>query len=208
MQITELRQYKGNTWMLRLNEKEELHFLHVSIVKQFHLCETMTLPESAWEEVQTAELSRKAYQHACYLLDYRDYSYQEMFRRLEPKYPEDVCYTVTDRLAKNGLLNDRKYAEQLARHYVEGKRYGFRRARQEMRRRGLLDAQIEEALELYEDGTEERLQALLVRKYQKYFLDPDDCKMVEKGKAALVRQGYGFSEINAAVRWFLEENEE
>ena len=42
-------------------------------------------------------------------------------------------------------------------------------------------------------------------KYRKYFLDPDDRRTIEKGKAALVRQGYRFGEINAAVRAFLEE---
>ena len=32
-----------------------------------------------------------------------------------------------------------------------------------------------------------------------------DRRTIEKGKAALVRQGYRFGEINAAVRAFLEE---
>ena len=36
-------------------------------------------------------------------------------------------------------------------------------------------------------------------------IDPDDRRTIEKGKAALVRQGYRFGEINAAVRAFLEE---
>ena len=44
-------------------------------------------------------------------------------------------------------------------------------------------------------------------KYRKYFLDPDDRRTIEKGKAALARQGYRFGEINAAVQAFLEEME-
>ena len=115
MEITELHAYKGNTWLLRMDGSESPYFLHVSVVQKFHLQEGMRLPESAWEQVQTAELSRKAFQHACYLLDRRDYSYQEMYRKLEPKYPAAVCYAVTDRLAAKGLINDRRYAEQLAR---------------------------------------------------------------------------------------------
>lgn len=118
MEITELHAYKGNTWLLRMDGSESPYFLHVSVVQKFHLQEGMRLPESAWEQVQTAELSRKAFQHACYLLDRRDYSYQEMYRKLEPKYPAAVCYAVTDRLAAKGLISDRRYAEQLARHYV------------------------------------------------------------------------------------------
>ena len=84
----------------------------------------------------------------------------------------------------------------------------MRRAFQEMRRRGLLEEHISEALAPYEDEvTGEILAELVEGKYRKYFLDPDDRRTMEKGKAALVRRGYRFREINAAVRAFLEEQE-
>ena len=131
-----------------------------------------------------------------------------MIRKLERIYPQSVCFATVDRLAKFGLINDRAYAEQLALHYVEVKHFGLRRARQEMYRRGLLDEHITEALEPYEDEvTGGILEELVAGKYRKYFLDPDDRRTIEKGKAALVRQGYRFSEINAAVQAFLEEME-
>ena len=91
---------------------------------------------------------------------------------------------------------------------MEVKHFGLRRARQEMYRRGLLDEHITEALEPYEDEvTGGILEELVAGKYRKYFLDPDDRRTIEKGKAALVRQGYRFGEINAAVQAFLEEME-
>ena len=102
MEITELHAYKGNTWLLRMDGSEPPYFLHVSVVQKFHLQEGMRLPESAWEQVQTAELSRKAFQYACYLLDRRDYSYQEMYRKLEPKYPAAGTVYGTDGGAASG----------------------------------------------------------------------------------------------------------
>lgn len=151
MTITTLAVHKGNTWKLELDDSGELYFLHVSVVQRCGLQKGMTLTPQQWEQVQTTELARKAYQYACFLLDRRGYSYQEMFRKLEPKYPQSVCYATVDRLAKFGQINDRAYAEQLAHHYVEVKHFGLRRARQEMYRRGLLDEHITEALEPYED---------------------------------------------------------
>ena len=151
MTITTLAAHKGNTWKLELDDSGELYFLHVSVVQRCGLQKGMTLTPQQWEQVQTTELARKAYQYACFLLDRRGYSYQEMFRKLEPKYPQSVCYATVDRLAKFGQINDRAYAEQLAHHYVEVKHFGLRRARQEMYRRGLLDEHITEALEPYED---------------------------------------------------------
>lgn len=208
MRLTIVKPYKGNTWQLELDDSGELYFVNVEIVQRFQLQTDMELSEEDWEAVQMAELARKAYSRACYLLDYRAYSYQEMFRKLEPNYPEEVCFETVDRLAANGLINDRAYAEQAAHHYVEVKHFGFRRARQEMRRRGLLDAQIDAALEPYADLTEEFLMELIQGKYQRYFTDPEDRKMVEKGKAALVRQGYSFSEINGAVAEYFEDFDE
>lgn len=202
MKITTLGPHKGETWKLELDDSGELFFLHVSVVYRFGLQDGMELDEETWEAIQNAQLARKAYSYACYLLDRRGYSYQEMYHKLEPKYPSEVCFETVDRLAKYGLINDRAYAEQMAHHYVEVKHFGLRRARQEMRRRGLLDEQIDQALEAYEDQTEEFLRTLIETKYRRYFLDPDDRKMIEKGKAALVRQGYAFAEIHEALREF------
>ena len=100
------------------------------------------------------------------------------------------------------------YAEQTAHYYVEVKHFGLHRARQEMRRRGLLDSHITQALEPYARQLEENLQALVAGKYAACFADPRDRKQIEKGKAALVRRGYGFGEINRAVAWYQEQLEE
>ena len=98
MTITTLAAHKGNTWKLELDDSGELYFLHVSVVQRCGLQKGMTLTPQQWEQVQTTELARKAYQYACFLLDRRGYSYQEMFRKLEPKYPQSVCYATVDRL--------------------------------------------------------------------------------------------------------------
>lgn len=87
MTITTLSAHKGNTWKIELDDSGELFFLHVSVVQRCGLRKGMTLTPQQWEQVQTAELSRKAYQYACFLLDNRGYSYQEMFRKLEPSIP-------------------------------------------------------------------------------------------------------------------------
>lgn len=208
MKITTLKPHKGETWWLEFDDSGTPFFLHASVVHRFQLTQGQQLGADAWERVQQVELSRKAYRYACFLLDRRGYSYQEMYRKLAEKYPSEVCYGTVDRLVHVGLINDRAYAEQLAHHYVAVKHFGMRRARQEMRRRGLLDEQIDRALNPYAEQTDEMLMELIEGKYRKYFGDPSDRKMIEKGKAALVRQGYSFGEINAAVRSALDALEE
>ena len=50
---------------------------------------------------------------------------------------EQICYDVCDKLAELGFINDRRYAESLARKYMEVKKFGYFRAVQEMRLKGL-----------------------------------------------------------------------
>ena len=69
MTITTLAAHKGNTWKLELDDSGELYFLHVSVVQRCGLQKGMTLTPQQWEQVQTTELARKAYQYACFLLD-------------------------------------------------------------------------------------------------------------------------------------------
>ena len=71
MTITTLAAHKGNTWKLELDDSGELYFLHVSVVQRCGLQKGMTLTPQQWEQVQTMELARKAYQYACFLLDRR-----------------------------------------------------------------------------------------------------------------------------------------
>ena len=105
------------------------------------------------------------------------------------------------KLTRYGFLNDARYAEQLARHYIEGKQFGLRRAEYEMRHRGLSQTDIDDALAEYDNA--ERISAqlltLLQKKFARYLTDPEDRKMTEKVTAALVRRGFTYQQIRFAL---------
>ena len=91
--------------------------------------------------------------------------------------------------------------QQLARHFVEGKKYGIRRAEYEMRHRGLSQEDIDDALAEYNDAEQisEQLLEILQKKYARYLTDPDDRRATEKVTAALVRRGYTYQQIRYAI---------
>ena len=76
-----------------------------------------------------------------------------------------------------------------------------------MRQKGVPKNVIAAVLQPYEETVPERLQQILERHYAEKLCDPSDRKMVERVKAALVRKGYRFSEIQAAVQRYWEETE-
>lgn len=208
MRITSISRYKGTTYEVVLDESRKI-YLHADIIADFGLYSGMETNRTELRKIIYASNFRRAFQYALHLLDYRDYSYREMFRKLEKTYKnEKLCYAVMDKLVKIGAVNDVRYAERLARKLVEAKRFGLRRAKQEMLAKGIGANTAEDALAAYEDCTEDNLAYLLERKYSRLLTDEADRKSIEKVKSALVRYGYGFDEINRAVREFFENAED
>lgn len=203
--IESIEKYKGRTVKLTLDEGEPA-FLNADIVSRYGLKAGVSVPDSAWGEIRHADTFRRARERAMYLLDYRDYSYADLVKKLMDNYEEDICFEVADKLAELGFINDRRYAETLARRLCETKLLGEYRARLYMREKGIPAAIIAQSLEPYRDTATERAKELIERKYMKYY-DPDDRALMQKLKNALARQGYGFGEIKDAIVLLEEEAE-
>ena len=196
MKITAIEKYKGSTYRIELDEGEP-QYLNIEIINKFNLKAGIDLPLSAWEQIKEESDLRKARERALYLLDYKDYSYVEMFKKLRKNYDEELCYKVMQKLVDMGVINDRRYAQGLARHYCEVKLFGRRRAFQEMRLKGLTKEVIDLALEEYEQGTAERLRRLIEKKHLRYMTDE---KGINRAKNSLIRHGYDYGEIKEALR--------
>ena len=195
MTVNSAVRYKGNTWEVFIDGNRI--YLHKEIVADYGLRPGAEISPERYEEMMLASDRRRATERALYLLDYRDYSYSELFKKLNENYDEDTCYYVLNKLVSLGLINDRRYAENLARKYMEVQKYGYYRASNEMYRKGLDRDLVAEVLSVYEEGTAERICEIIRKKYSGYLDDPDK---VRRMKNALARRGYSFGDINEAVR--------
>lgn len=193
-----IEKFKGSTFAISFTDGETA-YLHSDIISEYHLKNGIDIPDEAWTEIENANLIRKARERALYLLDYRDYSYTELFHKLEENYPEDICFEVMGKLVSIGVINDRRYAKNYARKLVEVRKLGYYRCVAEMKLKGIDKDLIDEALSEYEDTSEERLYELIVKKYSSKLGDASDADGVKKVKNALARQGYSFKDINEAI---------
>lgn len=207
MTITRLEKYKGATWLVEL-DGETTVFLHKSIVHDNSLYVDMEISTEAMNDIIRQSQRRKAWEYALYLLDVRDYSYTEMFDKLSSKdYGDETCFETMEKLVRLGMIDDRRYAQSLARKLVEVKKYGYYKAIFEMQRKGIDRELCEEILAEYDDDQYERLLQLINRKYSRYLDDDDDGKGIAKVKNALARAGYGYDSINTAIELYFEDNE-
>lgn len=196
--ILEISQFKGETLRIDFDGRDPI-FVNTSVVYDLGLKEGSELDEKDIEGAILKNDYRRARERALYLLDERDYGYVEMFRKLERNYSEDICYKVVNSLAEAGLIDDRRYARKCAEYYLVTKARGKYRAKEELKRRGIPEELIEEAMAEFTEDNLSRLGELIEKKYARKLSEEGGLKKV---KAALARQGFGFDEINKALEEF------
>ncbi|MCQ2417874.1 MAG: RecX family transcriptional regulator [Oscillospiraceae bacterium] len=163
-------------------------------------------------ELKALAFAHRSYEYALYLLEKRAYSYRELYEKLMAVQDaqEEIVLQTLEKLMRYGFVNDARYAESLARHFVADKRFGIKKAAYEMQHRGLSQEDIEDALAEYDqpERISENLLVLLSRKYARYLYDPEDKRAVDKVIAALVRRGYTYQQIRFAIEDYYAMSEE
>lgn len=147
--------------------------------------------------------SRLAFNSAMFSLDLRDHSEREMRNKLSRKFDENSVNEAVEKLVDLGLLNDRRYAENLIRELFERKKYGKNRVRNELFRRGIASDIINDVIEDYENENDtDNVKTIVDIIRKKYYNKLVDEKSRQKVIAALVRLGFSFSDIRQAMSEF------
>lgn len=128
---------------------------------KFSLEPSCEIKSETLTEILYASDLRRASRRAMYLINERDYSYIQLFERLQKNYPDDICFKVVNQMAEKGYINDRRYADEIVYSYMICKCYGPRRVKQELYKRGVKGQTAETALENASEGLYERLLSVI-----------------------------------------------
>lgn len=161
-------------------------------------------------EVGTSEERAKAMQTALGFLRERARTEHEIREKLTKKeFDEDIISYVVGRLRALGVLDDTRFAKEWVQARVK-KALGARRIRQELRRKGLSDADIAEALALItedEDSDDSdsisnisrNSAAVFARRAVRRLDGQPDAVVMRKITQALVRRGYSWQDARGAA---------
>lgn len=131
------------------------------------------------------------------LLARREHGRVELSRKLQRKgAPAELIESALDRLADEGLLNEGRYLDA----YVASRAragYGPLRIREELAQRGLLKAQVEEALQACAVDWSEALQELWRRRFG---VLPGDVREKARQGRFLAYRGYSMEQISRVLR--------
>lgn len=205
MEITELCEYKGDTWQIEL-DGERKYYVNGSVVSGFGLEKGQNITSAELGEIRNADTLRKAKKRALYLLGERLMCRAELVSKLTKTYGAQVAEEAAEYAGGLGYINDEEYAPKLAEYLIKRKHWGVRRARLEMLHRGLDRELVENTLaDIPEDEIDEELTALIEKKYAQKVQDYDDRR---RTIAALARRGYDFGAIKRCIEAFVQNAED
>ena len=96
------------------------------------------LSEEELQELVERSDARRAQEKALYLLEHRSHSKRELTEKIaRTAASREAAQAAADHLEEIGLVDDRAFAETYARELFQRKRYGARRVRQELSRKGI-----------------------------------------------------------------------
>lgn len=181
--------------LLRVTEDELL---------RFGLRPGLELDEALLAQLQGAARASAARATAANMIGSRALSKQELQRRLVRRGAEEAdAQAAADWLEDIGAVDDVSYAAAVVRDY--GRRgYGPQRVREELRRRGVPRQLWDQAMEELPDS-DAVLDALIQKKSRGDLSDP---KAVKRLSDALLRRGFSWGEVRAAVSRYTQLTEE
>ena len=196
-------QHKKGRFLLTLEDGALLRVTEEEVLR-FRLREGQELDSETLEAIKKSADSSNTRQRAANMIASRPLSRKELTKRLVQKGSDaSDAEAAVDWLAELGAVDDEAYAAALVRHYAS-RGYGAARIREEMHRRGVPREHWDAALGEMPDSSE-TLDALIQKKCKGDLSDPKERKRVCD---ALLRRGFSWSQVRAALGRYTEIPEE
>ena len=193
-------QRKQGRILVKLEDETILRLNEVALLR-FGLYEGMEIDERLREEIERFAAAEKTRESAAGMIGRRALSKKELTDRLVKKGAEkEDARDAADWLEEIGAVDDANYAGVIARHYAS-RGYGPGRVKEELRRRGVDRSLWEDALAELPEGRE-AIAAYLGKRKCGDLKDPKECKRVTD---ALIRRGFSWGDIRAALGEYLAE---
>lgn len=146
------------------------------------------------------------YDAAIKILMRRAHSVHEMKQALARRCKDDkLIRNVVDRLKREGLIDDARYAKQFTRHRTESRKQGKYRITRDLRARGVPDRHIEAALEASETDESALVRQRIERKLKLFRGEIDDRKLASLYRS-LLRAGFSSDVIRRELRRLTRED--
>ncbi len=148
--------------------------------------------------------SNKALTKALELLSKRSYSKQILIDKLlQKEFEIDEINAAIEKLEELDFICDKKFAESLAREYLEIRRYGAYRVKLKLREKKVPEEIIKEVISGINQQTEDENLLELTEKYLKKNKNLPREKLYNRALGFLLRRGYSYGKCKDTLKKFL-----
>ena len=136
-------------------------------------------------------------ERALKLLERKSYTSYQLYEKLNRELSGEASRRVVNRMTELGLINDLDYASRYTHDLIVLRHFAPRRVRLELRRCGLSPEIIDETMLEWENyNLCDSAQEILHRRYSNFATDE---KIRKRAQNALLRMGYSYEDIRAAM---------
>ena len=149
-----------------------------------------------FELIKKIKLARKKAED---ILNYRDHSEKELYKKLIKHTEKEIAKYIIKYMKKRGIVDDFKYATNLAQKLIFKKNKGKNLAILEITKKGIdKDIAKKVVLNLNCDFVEQ-IKTLISKKHKEKLKDYESRK---KLISSLLRRGYCYCDIDTAIKFF------
>ncbi len=138
----------------------------------------------------------RAYNKLLDLISRRDYCRKELEDRLSRDFGRNPALKAVQRAVDAGFVNDESYAVKFAEEMCRRKGFSLSRIKTDLIYKGIAREIVDETIEHIDFDPRVRIIELLQTKYARRF---DDEKNTARTINAIIRLGYSYSDIRAAM---------
>ncbi len=201
MKVTQIEELSKNRSKVSL-EGEFAFVLYKGELRLYHVREGEELAEKDYRAILEEVLPKRAKLRAMHLLQKREYTVEELRRKLrQGLYPDPVVEEALSYVASYRYTDDLRYAEDYITGHAE--RRSRRRIEQDLTARGIGRDTLERAWQSWERKggvLDERAQIRELLQKRSYDPDAADSKERQRTYAFLLRKGFSGEEIRRALR--------
>ena len=136
------------------------------------------------------------------ILEYRAHSKKELFDKLCQKTDEDTAWAVVEKMCELGLVDDKALLRNKLENLLNVKKYGIKRAMNDLTMRGFDREEIEETIQEMEYDEYSAICEIIEHRYADE-LPESDIKERQKILSALMRRGFSYDDIKSAMAEYL-----
>ncbi len=195
MTITCIKRKKGKYYSVFVDDNF-LGLFHEDILATFKIKQGGCYSDEQIENLKSAGEVKFAKDRALFLLGYRDHSKKELIDKLCKNVSKKVANSTADRMEELGLIDDFKYAKNLAKKLISVKCRGKKRVLWEITAKGIDQKTALEAIDTIEVDTVDQIISIINKKYLNKLRDINSRQKVF---LSLARQGHSFDDINKAI---------